>query len=90
MMRPAADEAAEYGRVRWHCRRGLRELDVLLTRYAERHYLGSPPAERAAFRRLLESQDGVIYGYCLGSEPAPDAELSALIARITTVHGNDT
>ena len=37
---------------------------------------------KQAFQRLLETQDPVIYAYCLGQEPPP-AHLAALIERIT-------
>ncbi len=88
-MREAEADEAPFGRVRWHCRRGMKELDVLLSRYAEDHYLASSPAERQAFRRLLESQDSLIYGYCLKLEVPPNAELSALIERITAGQDHD-
>ena len=73
------------GQLRWRCRRGMNELDVLLERYMETRWPNAPPGERAAFVGLLEAQDPVIYGYCLGSIPAP-AHLTALVERITS-HG---
>jgi antitoxin CptB len=33
-----AGAAQEIGRLRWRCRRGMKELDVLLTRYVDEHY----------------------------------------------------
>ena len=75
-------DAQELGKLRWRCRRGMKELDVLLTRYVEERFGGASPAEQDAFRRLLEVQDPLIYAYCLRALPAPSAELSALIDRI--------
>jgi antitoxin CptB len=72
----------DMGRLRWRCRRGMKELDVLLTRYMDERFDGAPHEEQAAFRRLLEAQDPVIYAYCLGHE-CPPQDLSALIKRIT-------
>ena len=74
--------AAELGRLRWRCRRGMKELDILLTRYLDRGYEVASAEEQAAFRRLLEVQDPLIYAYCLGQEQAPE-HLAALIQRIT-------
>ena len=74
----------DMGRLRWRCRRGMKELDVLLTRYMDERFGNAPHAEQAAFRRLLEAQDPVIYAYCLGHERPPQ-DLSALIKRITSV-----
>ncbi len=53
-------------RLRWRCRRGMRELDVLLTRYLERTLAGTSPAERAAFVQLLELPDPDLFGYLVG------------------------
>lgn len=69
-------------RLRWRCRRGMKELDVLLARYVEERYDLAPSAERDAFEALLEDQDPQIYAYCLGQAPIP-AHLAALIERIT-------
>jgi antitoxin CptB len=80
---PAAGAAQEIGRLRWRCRRGMRELDVLLTRYVDRHYARASSADQEAFRTLLESPDPLIRAYCLGSEPPPTPVLAALIGLIT-------
>ena len=60
----------------------MKELDILLTRYLDAHYPSASAQEQAAFQGLLQSQDPVIYGYCLGSERPPE-HLAALIERIT-------
>jgi antitoxin CptB len=73
----------ELGRLRWSCRRGMRELDELLTRYLDARYRQAPPAEQRAFRELLDGPDALIYAYCLGQQVAPTADLAALIAKIT-------
>jgi antitoxin CptB len=73
---------AEFGKLRWRCRRGMRELDVLLTRYVDQEYRTAAPEQQDAFRRLLEMQDPVIHAYFLGRETPPDAVLASLIARI--------
>jgi len=74
--------ATRDGRLRWRCRRGMKELDILLTRYLDERYGIAPADEQEAFRGLLEIQDPVIYAYCLGQEPAPE-HLAVLIGRIT-------
>ena len=76
------------GQLRWRCRRGMKELDILLERYLDRCWDSAPPEERAAFERLLEAQDPQIYAYCLGAAPAPD-HLAALVLRITAHGGGD-
>jgi antitoxin CptB len=72
----------DLGKLRWRCRRGMKELDVLLARYVDERFCGASSLEQEAFRRLLETQDAVLYDYCLGSE-RPPPEFAALIERIT-------
>ena len=73
----------ELGRLRWRCRRGMKELDVLLARYVELRFCGASKAEQEAFLQLLEAEDTALYGYCLGSEPPPP-RFAALIDSITS------
>lgn len=74
---------SDLGRLRWRCRRGIKELDVLLTRYVDERFADAPTLERLAFERLLQTEDPLIYAYCLGQVPVP-ADLQSLIERITT------
>ncbi len=78
----AAAGPQDLGRLRWRCRRGMKELDVLLARYLDRYFCSAPSPEQDAFRRLLETQDPLLHAYCLGSQPPPP-EFEALIERIT-------
>jgi antitoxin CptB len=78
----APPPAAELGKLRWRCRRGMKELDVLLARYVDERFCNASSAEQEAFRRLLGSEDTVLYAYCLGSE-RPPPEFATLIERIT-------
>jgi antitoxin CptB len=74
--------APDEGRLRWRCRRGMKELDFLLSRYLDERFRAAPPQEQDAFRRLLESPDPEIYAYCLGQERPPEL-LAVVIERIT-------
>jgi antitoxin CptB len=76
----------ELGKLRWRCRRGMKELDVLLERYVEERFCGASKAEQEAFELLLEMQDPLLYAYCLGSAPPPP-QLAGLIERITSPCG---
>jgi antitoxin CptB len=77
-----AQSRASLGRLRWRCRRGLRELDELLTRYVDEQYSSAPAADQAAFRELLDSHDPLLYAYFLGRETPADPRLARLIATI--------
>ena len=88
-MEHASPDAEELGRLRWRCRRGMRELDLLLTHYVDAEYATASAAHRRAFRRLLDSQDPLIYAYFLGVQDPPGEDLSTLIKRITAARPND-
>jgi antitoxin CptB len=81
----AAVPAEEYSRLRWRCRRGMRELDDLLTRYLEQEYRQAPQCDREAFGRILELQDPEIFGYLLGRAVPEEISLRHVIARIKRI-----
>lgn len=69
-------------RLRWLCRRGMKELDVLLARFLERGYETAPAAARAAFERLLEVPDPELHALLTGRSDPPDGDLADVVARI--------
>ncbi len=68
----------EEHRTRWHCRRGMLELDLVLNRFMDRHYRGLDAAQRHAFGELLELQDHELWEVIAGLAPAPRPELAAV------------
>jgi len=70
----------EMSRLRWQCRRGMRELDELLLRYLEDQYPTASDDDKAAFRAVLALSDPELNGYLLQRQK-PD---SSPIARIIT------
>ena len=73
---------SETARLRWLCRRGMKELDVLLGRFLERGYPQLDAAGRRAFAELLEYQDPRLYALLTGRESAADAEVDRVVRRI--------
>ena len=69
-------------RLLWHCRRGMKELDVLLSRYATQRYPAASAAQQRAFEAFLELQDPEINAYLLGYVASSDPEQVALIQAI--------
>ena len=70
-------------RVRWRCRRGLKELDVLLERFLRTGYGAASEAQKRAFAALLELPDPELAAYLFGHaipREAQAAELAQLIA----------
>jgi antitoxin CptB len=75
----------ELRRLRWKCRRGMRELDQLLARYLERKWRQSPEAERAVFLQLLETEDDRLWHWFMDHERSDDAEIQTLVERIRSL-----
>lgn len=80
-----SDEEAELGRLRWRCRRGMRELDQLMLRYLDQRWREAPADERAQFERLLGCEDDRLWRWVLGREVVGDAGLDEIVRRIVAL-----
>lgn len=72
----------ELSKLRWRCRRGMKELDELLLRYLERHYVAASAEERYLFAELLELQDPELFRYLTGRETPADPALADVVRKI--------
>ena len=66
----------------WQCRRGMAELDVLLTCFFENDYPQASEATKQAFRELLALPDPDLIGYLLGGQSPPEAALADVVKQI--------
>ena len=71
----------QLSRLKWQCRRGMRELDQLLVRYLERRYPEAPDDEKQAFEALLALPDPDLVAYLLKKEQ-PAADLRRVVDHI--------
>ena len=74
--------AEEVRRLRWRCRRGMKELELLLGAFLEGGYGELDEAGRAAFARLLEHPDPVLAGWLLGQAVPMDGEIARVVRAI--------
>ncbi len=72
---------SEISRLRWQCRRGMRELDELLSRFLEREYAGLGTGEKDAFQAFLQLPDPELVSYLL-QQRMPPPELAIVIEGI--------
>ena len=63
---------AELDKIRWHCRRGLLELDLILEKFNERHLLGLDPEQLDRYRELLAFPDNDLLDLVMGRAAPPD------------------
>jgi len=78
-------EENERGRLAWRCRRGMKELDLLLLDYLQGEWVHASACERDVFARILELPDPVLAAYLLGDAECTDADLAPLVATLQTV-----
>jgi antitoxin CptB len=62
-------------------RRGIREMDLLLGRFADARLEELTPAELDLYEALLEKNDQDLYAWTTGRE-APPAPLAGLVGRV--------
>ena len=83
-MQPGSEEN-ERGRLAWRCRRGMKELDLLLLDYLQAEWVQASPRERDVFARILELPDPLLAAYLLGHAECTDSDLAPLVATLQTV-----
>ena len=74
------------GFLRWRCRRGMRELDLLLGRWLDRGWAVADASRRAAFLRLLEEPDPQLADWLLHGHRPDDQTISTLLDDIVSRH----
>jgi antitoxin CptB len=74
----------ETRRLLWRCRRGMKELDILLERFAREDYESASAEQKRAFARLLELPDPDLAEYFLGDVTPEEPELARLTQLIAT------
>ena len=72
----------EARRLRWRCRRGMRELDLLLIRFVDEVFETLPADDQRRFSGLLALPDPDLHAYLVGRHPPQDPDLERLLGRI--------
>ena len=66
----------------WRCRRGMLELDLILTRFLEAYWDALSIKEQAIFERLLDSPDPDLYAWFMGYETVEDSDFKHMVTLI--------
>lgn len=78
-------DAEQVARIRWRCRRGLLELDLILNKTMDERYQHFDSKERDAFHRLLDLADVDILKYVHDPESCPQKDLRHVLKEILTI-----
>lgn len=76
------NQEIELRRLRWRCRRGMRELDILMTRYVDARWSQAEAAEREDFLSLLGIEDDRLWRWFMGREAVTEPRHQKLVADI--------
>ncbi|MGH8663595.1 MAG: succinate dehydrogenase assembly factor 2 [Burkholderiales bacterium] len=76
---------AELDRMRWRCRRGLLELDLVLSVFAREELERLPAQELALFARLLDASDNDLWDWISARSEPSDPALVDLVRRLRAV-----
>jgi antitoxin CptB len=71
----------------WH--RGIREMDLVLGRFADAQLATLSEDDLAELERWLDVPDQQIFAWVNGMEPVPENYDTALFRRLRDVHGKD-
>lgn len=75
-------DSRERERLRWRCRRGMLELDLLFQRFLTRDFERLNDREFDVLARLLDLPDNELLEYCYGRRVPDDPEVKTLVDRI--------
>jgi len=72
-------KATELNRLRWRCRRGMLENDLILARYLDAHGTTMSDDDVAALDRLLDLADNELWDLVAGRAEPTDERLRPLV-----------
>jgi len=75
-------DARDLARLRWRCRRGMLENDLILTRFLDAEADTLSDNDLGALEKLLDLSDNQLWDILAGRAPAPDPTTVALVRRL--------
>jgi antitoxin CptB len=75
-------------RLKWQCRRGTLELDILLTRYLETCFENAEQLEQIEFLKLLKLEDTELFPYLMGQRVPEAVSTQHLVKKIRGLSPN--
>lgn len=74
----------ELDRIRWRCRRGMLELDIVLQGFVEKHYMQLNKAELQHFDTLLNLPDNDLWDMITSKKKVEDIKLQPVLQLLQT------
>ena len=73
---------AELDKIRWHCRRGLLELDLILEKFNRKHLTRLDAGQLECFQELLAFSDNDLLDFVMGRSEVADSRYDALLGKL--------
>jgi antitoxin CptB len=74
----------ELDRIRWRCRRGMLELDIVLQRFVDKHYMQLNKTELKYFDTLLSLPDNDLWDMITSKKEVEDIKLQPVLQLLQT------
>jgi antitoxin CptB len=78
-----------HDRLRWHCRRGMLELDLVLNAFVERHFDGLDAKRLEVFQAVLAYPDPVLLAIVMGHAEPEDPAEREIVAQLRAVNATE-
>ena len=75
-------QAVPQSQLRWHCRRGMLELDLLLNAFLDNAYTKLSDDEKMHFKSMLDYPDQTLFDLLMGNMKSSDSNVHHLIQKI--------
>ncbi len=69
----------DINRLRWHCRRGMLELDVLLIPFLEGRFAALALEDQQLFERLIAEEDQDLFSWFMRSATPEDPQFKRMV-----------
>ena len=79
---------SELARMRWKCRRGMLELDLLFKGFLDTGYTQLDADQRRCFDRMLDYPDAVLLEWLMGRISPTDKDVANLVNKIRSTAAN--
>lgn len=79
-----SEELMSFNRLKWHCRRGMLELDLLLEPFLEEVFEELDEADKKRFYKLIMCEDQEIFPWFMQKEVPQDPDLARIVNIIVT------
>ena len=70
---------SEDDRIRWHCRRGLLELDLVLNQFLDSRFNQLTTEQKSALTRLLDLPDNDLWDLVIGRAETADVACAEIV-----------